>query len=412
MSYRKVLLSLAALAALAVPRIAGAQTACNTLTPSPIYISGSTALEPLIKVLGRYTATDTVNGHTLVYLKDGSCSGVARLGADELIKQTMNYIPATYTDPTQPVPTCTVDATAGVKGSLVLSDVDPKLCPVATTLTSVTDFPGPVNDMVLVVPKDQTTYKALSAEMLYLIFGLGDMSQVMPWINPLYYFIRTPDSGTRAMIAANIGIGAHDWKGVSKDPTTMKAFGSGDVFNMVSAQTGATVDQTLGILGQDFYDTGNNRASVHALAFRAFHQRYAYWPDSTLTARDRKNVREGRYSIWGNVHILAKTTAGAPSYPEADYFVKLLTGTLTPSPLTGVDIDDAVTDAHLTPVCAMKVKHDIEGGAMTPFSPDKPCGCSFEARATGNQTPPGCTACSATSPCATGTCRKGFCEAK
>src|SRR5262249_37704495 len=145
-----------------------------------------------------------------------------------------------------------------------------------------------------------------------------------------------------------------------------------------------------------------------ALAFRAFNQKKAYWPDSSLTSRDRKNVRDGHYKIWGYVHMLATAAGGVASNAKAKFIIDLLQQKST---FTSFDTQDAITDAHLTPVCAMHVTHDIEGGDQKAFSADKPCDCSFEARATGVATPPGCTACPA-GTCATGVCRKGFCESK
>jgi hypothetical protein len=191
-----------------------------------------------------------------------------------------------------------------------------------------------------------------------------------------------------------------------------KNFGSGDVLTNVQMQMQPTTnaEKTIGILGEDFYDQGNNHNSANSLAFRAFHQRYAFWPDSTRGARDRINVREGRYAIWGYVHILAKVTSGTFDRAEAKYFVDIMTGNV-PAP-GGADIDDIATDSHLVPVCAMKVKHSIEGGPMTPADDvTAPCGCSFEKRATGAE-PTGCTACTMDSQCGTGKCRKGYCEAK
>jgi ABC-type phosphate transport system substrate-binding protein len=397
---------LAAAVALAGGR-AHAQTACNTLT-SPIYISGSTALEPLLKTIGPKLASDPTNPHTIVYLKDGSCSGVARITTDGLIKQNMLYIPAGYNPSTTPTPpSCTVDATAGVPGTLVLSDVDPSLCPGSPALSGITDFHGPVNNMVFVVPST-STQQGISAEEAYLVFGKGAAGEVMPWIDPTYYFIRTKDSGTRAMITANIGTGTNPWQGQDGTANGGKAFGSGDVFNKVAAQATLNPEKTIGILGEDYYDSGNNRSSVKALAFRAFKQRYAYWPDSTVTARDKKNVREGRYAIWGYVHMLAKTSGGNPTDPNAGDFIQIIQGTLNPAP--SFDVNDVITDSHLTPQCAMKVTHDIEGGAQHAFTPTAPCGCSFEKRATGAE-PAGCTACTTTCP-GSMVCRKGYCEAQ
>jgi ABC-type phosphate transport system substrate-binding protein len=407
MSMRTSFTVLAAGAALMVAGQAQAQTtACSSLT-SPIYITGSTALEPLIKTIGPLMANAATNPHTIVYLKDGSCSGVARIGSDGLIKQNPFYIPANYVAGAT-VPTCTVDTTNGQAETMVLSDVDPTLCPGAPALTGVKDFQGPVNNMVMVVPTT-STQQAISAEEAYLVFGMGAGGQVMPWIDPTYYFIRTPDSGTRAMIAANIGTGTHAWQGVSKDPTTMVNFGSGDVLKNVAAQATANPEKTIGILGEDFYDQSNNRSQVKALAFRAFHQCTAYWPDSTFTSRDKKNVREGRYAIWGYVHMLAKVDgSGVPTDPNAKFFIDTLQNNLTPAP--AFDVNDVITDSHLTPICAMKVTHDIEAAPMKPFSPTAPCGCSFEKRATGAE-PPGCMACTSTCP-GSMVCRKGYCEAQ
>src|SRR5260221_456288 len=153
-------------------------------------------------------------------------------------------------------------------------------------------------------------------------------------LDPLFYFIRPTDSGTRALIAASIGTTTHNWQGVFQDPVTLKNFGSGDVLSHVSAQsTTGAADKTVGILGEDFYDSGNNRAAVKALAFRAKNQRYAYWPDSTLSSKDKRNVREGRYFIWGYVHILTAVDVGmVPTSLGAKFFVDLMAGTLSAAP--------------------------------------------------------------------------------
>jgi ABC-type phosphate transport system substrate-binding protein len=401
------------------PRITRAQTmpACNALgndpvtgnpLPPPLYISGSTALEPLLKTIGPKLAGLATGGYTVVYLKDGSCSGVNRLNGTRLITQNMFYIPASYNAATTPTPPLCTVPTAGQLGDLVLSDVDPTLCPGGAKPSDVKDFQGPVNNMVFIVPSN-STQQAISMEEAYLVLGLGMQGMVMPWIDPMFYFIRTPDSGTRAMITANIGTTTHNWQGVAVDPVTGKNFGSGDVVSHVAAASTTGAEKAIGILGEDFYDQGNNRSTVKALAFRALHQRYAYWPDSTLNAKDKLNVRDGRYSIWGYVHMLAAVdTSMVPTSAGAAFFIGLLQNTLA-SPPTTFDATDVIVDSHLVPLCAMKVQRSIEGGPMTFLDNPTPCGCYFDNRATG-VAPTSCTAC--TSTCTTGVCRRGFCEAK
>jgi hypothetical protein len=393
---------------LAGPALA-ADPFCDNLpspAPTPIYLAGSSALAPIFNVIGPKIAAQTSNAYTIVYTNSGSCNGVNTIFGSGVVTGggTTTYYPASFSSAggAKP-PTCTLPA-GGVTISLALSDVDATLCPNPSPKPAdVQDFQGPVNDMVIVVPQT-STQQAISAEDAYLVFGLGANGGVSPWIDPNFYFIRSNSSGTRAMIAANSQLGKNPWQGQAQT-------GSDGVFNNVVMQANlSTAEKAIGILGQDYYDAGNNRTSIKALAFRAFNQLKAYWPDSSLTARDRKNVRDGHYKIWGYVHMLAKAASNTPTDPKAAYFIGLMQGTVAGQ---GFDTQDAVTDAHLTPTCAMHVTHDIEGADQKPFSADAPCDCSFEARATG-ATPMGCVACTGTGQgtCTSGMCRKGFCESK
>src|SRR5207237_239232 len=97
---RNVLPGLLGLCLVVAPVATQAQTmpACNNLKdaggaalPPPIYLSGSTALEPMLKAFGPKIASQTTNAYTLVYLRDGACSGVNRILSDGLIKQNPFY---------------------------------------------------------------------------------------------------------------------------------------------------------------------------------------------------------------------------------------------------------------------------------------------------------------------------------
>ncbi|HEX9105555.1 MAG TPA: hypothetical protein VF997_25260, partial [Polyangia bacterium] len=364
-----------------------------TFTATPIYLSGSTALEPLIKAAGPKVA-QAATPYVLIYVKDGSCSGVNRINGDGKIPATASLL---YVAPDADGTTskaCGASSVA-VNGTLVLSDVDATLCPGITAQPAGTkDFHGPVNNMVFITPPTATT-RAISAEMGYLMFGLGAAGAVTPYVDPTAYFIRTPDSGTRAMINAALGLTTHNWQG-DTGVTTAKpgGYGSGDVFNKVAGAAQTAPEKTIGILGEDFYDSSSggvsNRNQVKALAFRAFKQHLAYWPDSTLSSRDKKNVREGRYGIWGFVHMLAKATGATATDAAAQYFIDLVQGNLASPPVNALDLTIA---SHLTPVCAMKVTHDIEGAPSKPYTDAAPCGCYFESKATGTA-PATCKTCS------------------
>ena len=392
----------------------------GTFTATPIYITGSTALEPLIKAAGPKLANQAnATPYVLIYAKDGSCAGVSRIAGDGSISKTFSgllYVPPDG-DGTQNK-ACATSSANDMAGTLVLSDVDPTLCPVSTQPTGVKDFHGPVNNMVFVVPPS-SQQKAISAEQAYLVLGLGANGTVDPWIDPTAYFIRTPDSGTRAMINAAIGLTTHSWQG-DAGVTAAKpgGYGSGDVFAKVMGANTTAPDKTIGILGEDFYDSStnstSNRNSVKALAFRAFKQHFAYWPDSTVTSRDKRNVRDGRYGIWGFVHMIAKATGATATDPSAQYFIDIIQGNVA-SPPQGLSALDLTIASHLTPVCAMHVTHDIEGAPSKPYTDAAPCDCYFETKATGTA-PTSCKACPGGDGDCAGNgaathCRYGYCEA-
>jgi hypothetical protein len=58
----------------------------------------------------------------------------------------------------------------------------------------------------------------------------------------------------------------------------------------------------------------------------------------------------------------------------------------------------------------MKVARTVEGGPLSLATPPQPCGCYYDSKVPMGAT--SCTACSASTPCATGSCRHGYCEAQ
>jgi ABC-type phosphate transport system substrate-binding protein len=423
MSFRRALVAgiMIAAATAAAPAVAQTVTCSGTMpdvdnsmfTATPIYVTGSSALAPFLNSIGAKLAQQNPPYVILYNNKGGSCTGVNRFftNSPNLIAAgtTMTYVPPKASASTKATLPCSIGG-QGQVGDVVLSDVDATLCPgVSAQAPGTMDFKGPVNDMLFIVPVT-STQQAISAEDAYLMFGMGAAGMVMPWSDPTKYWIRPHDSGTRTMIAANIGIGAHAWQG--NDGTSMtnpSGFGSMDVLGGVLGQAMGNPEPAIGILGEDFYDTGMNRMMVKGLAFRAFKQHLAYWPDSTQSATDRKNVREGRYPIWGYVHMIAAVSNGAPTSAAAKYFIDLIQGNLSPAP--AFDVVDALIAGHVTPTCAMKVTHDIEGAPQKPYTDPAPCGCYFDSKTNSPAMPASCTACTGDSTCGGGKCRRGFCEA-
>ncbi len=115
-------------------------------------------------------------------------------------------------------------------------------------------------------------------------------------------------------------------------------------------------DAALGLLGTDYYDLPIHRDALKALGFQANGQSCAYLPDSSLTTRDKINVRDGHYPLWGRIHFFTGRTNGTPSSPVAAAFLSLFIGpTLDPVILA------AFIKAGWVPACAGRCR-PLEAG--------------------------------------------------
>ncbi len=358
---------------------------CATL-PSPIYITGSTAVKPFIAALGTVLA----GTKTLVYKGQGSC-----FGPDAIVNATKMTGTASYYDNAGAAQTCNLDV-AGQTADVGVSDVYASSCNI-TTGADVGDFYGPnqVFDFVVPTASSQT---AISAETAYLIFGLGADGGVAPYDDNAFIFNRNATSGTQQIIGRSIRVDGGKFKGVDTG-------GSSTLFTDVSTST--SPEKTIGIISSDFAD--GNRSKVTTLAYQHYGQSKAYLPNSTSTAFDKANVRDGRYFIWGPLHFFTKVNgSGIPTSTAAADFVGWFQGT-TPAP-TGVNLLDVEISAYTVPQCAMHVSRASEVSDFACYAPTDPCDCYFDKKATGSTT---CTTCNADTDCqgAGQKCRRNFCEA-
>ncbi len=386
----RVAAPLLAAAALTAAGSALADPDCNSL-PGSTYITGSSAVKPFMAGLGKALSGTT----TLIYKSQGSCVGV-----DAVINSTKITGTASYWDATGTEKTCNVDP-AGVVVDIGVSDVFATSCPgVASLPASVGDFFGPNQVMELVVPA-ASSQASISAEAAYFVFGFGKAGMVTPWLDDSQIFVRSPTSGTQQMIARAITVPAEKWKGVSLAK-------SGDVLTSVASSV--SPEAAIGILAADVADA--NRDKVKTLAFEAFKQKTCgFWPDSTATSFDKRNVRDGHYPIWGPLHFFANVGANnVPTKPDAATLIGYFTGKV--SVPAGVNLLDLEISAHTVPACAMKVQRTTELGDISAFTPAQACGCYFESKLAGSPAA-GCTACTGDAQCGGTTthCRYGYCEA-
>jgi hypothetical protein len=367
---------------------------CASL-PDPIYISGSSAIKPLLGTIGGKLAA-LATPSTIVYVSTGSCDGVNTISADLKVTAGAQYAASgagTFTDCTLP--------SAGQLIDVGMSDVFPTSCPGidSSSLTGIGDFAGPVQSMNFVVPI-AATYTTISAEAAYLTFGLGAAGKTA-WDNPALYAIRNFQSGTETMLAAAIKVDTSKWMGVDQ----MKA---GNVVSTIAGST--SPNKAIGILASTDGDTTANRMTIKRLAFQPYGETCALYPDSSYASHDKFNVRNGLYQVWGPVHMLAKVNgSNVPTDAKAKQLLDILLGNVT---VDGIDPVQAEIDNNTVPQCAMKVQRTAELGTPKAYSPVGACDCYFESKTGGASA--SCKTCSTAADCTSDApaCNRGYCEVK
>jgi hypothetical protein len=395
----------------------GSGVACSSLAEigTPLYVTGSTAVKPFLQQIAQQLAVQKV---FVVYTSVGSCTGVDAIVNGTLMRTGAAPLAttATYWDTSASTgKPCDLPA-AGVNADLGISDVFAPSCPgfelANLEALKIRDAHGPIQTMTFAVPSN-SKYREISQQAAYLVFGFGKDGQVLDvtgqnaiWSDETSLLQRSASSGTQAMLAAAIGVPPALWKGKSNKS-------SDDVASLLQAgsATQSAADATLGILGADYIDSRNLRAQIRMLAYQDSHQNCAVTPDSSDTAKDKRNVRDGHYPIWGPLHLLYKVNDnGEPQnaairQPLLDVVGYLSGAKALPN---GVNLIDVYAQSGLVPECAMRVTRGADGGEVKPTRPQNPCGCLFEKKATGSTD---CQPCKVQGDCAAGqTCSQGYCE--
>src|SRR5947209_3854206 len=106
-------------------------------------------------------------------------------------------------------------------------------------------------------------------------------------------------------------------------------------------------------MSTDQAESDATSTTVKQLAFQDFGQTCGFYPNSTETSQDKRNVRDGHYPIWGFTHMFAKVNAqSVPLNATAATIIGYFTGNM-PTP-TG-NFLKYVINSHLVPTCAMRV---------------------------------------------------------
>ncbi|MET0792668.1 MAG: hypothetical protein ABW061_14200 [Polyangiaceae bacterium] len=380
-----------------------------------VYITGSSAAKPFLQQIAQQLVAQNI---FIVYESTGSCIGVDAVlnGTPMTTGPNAAALSATYWDSSASTGVACDLPADGVAADIGASDVFAQSCAgfelANLDAQQVRDAHGPIQTMTFAVPAN-SAYSEISAEAAYFAFGFGASGGIQDtsgtvaiWNNEDYLFKRSATSGTQAMLAAAIGVPAAVWKGKSHKT-------SDDVAASIQAagQKQDTANAALGILAADYIDSKNLRAQVRVLAFQDSAQHCAVFPDSTSNAKDKRNVRDGHYPVWGPLHLLLRVDGlGNPLNPANRQAVTDIVGYLsgTKALPNGVQLINVYAQSGLVPECAMHVTRSKDGGNIVPYRPSSPCSCLFDVKATGSTS---CTACVVQGDCNSGeTCSQGYCE--
>ncbi len=374
-----------------------ANIACSDASLKPaVFISGSSAVKPVVASLGAKLSTSV----TLAYISPGSCVGVQAILGTPAAAQTWTYWTPNPTPGGAPVVnSCDTSATQLV--DIGVSDVFATTCPTVTaaqiTAAALTDTDTAFNEVMEFVVPAASDAHSISAEAAYLTFGLGSESATR-WDNQDLLLIRNQNSGTQILLATVLKLSVTKWLGHDEGGSGQVVKDITNKTNPVTAQAGDP-QKLLGIVSSAEADA--DTVNIKKLSFQDYDQTCAFWPDSGVSAKDKKYVRDGHYPAWGPAHFIAKTTPSAST--------KIVLDALKAQES---DILDSEITNHVVPICAMNVSRDAEIGPLSSFQPTGSCGCYFDKSTTGATA---CTACTGTG---TGTCtggkvcNYGYCEAK
>ncbi|CAN5207506.1 hypothetical protein BH09MYX1_BH09MYX1_34300 [soil metagenome] len=400
----RVLFAASAIATTFAAANAHAAPCTNTGLPgTPVFVAGSSAAKPMLK---QVSATLAALGTPirLVYQSLGSCAGLSDITTNTKEAATGIVWDGSGTEVTCDAPSGCADV------DVAISDVFATSCTNITVPAGQKDFLGSTQVFNFVVPPSSKE-TVISQEAAFVIFGFGAVTNVVnPWNDVNFIFRRAATSGTYSMASKLLGLDIAKFKGTI--PGTGK---SGDVLTAVHNADATSPDKAIGILSSDYTDPNRGGTSaVKILGYQPKGSICGYLPDSTSTSFDKINVRTGLYPFWGPLHFVAKVdNQGKP----ANATVATLLSYFTRDGL-GVDDKKKMIDSEVTaftiPQCAMKVARNAEVGpvdAPSAFTPAEPCGCYYELKATGTA-PKSCTVCTDDTPCGSGKCRYGYCEAK
>lgn len=370
-----------------------------------IYMAGAADFPPLLQALQPLLTRDT--GYRVVFFGSTSCAGANAIFSPDPTKRVIkdkdemaqppqsSY--AFFYDDDGVKQSCLLDPN-GNAVDVGVSDLFPASCdPSYLSGSFYGEYLGPIVSFAVTVPKT-SKQQAISAEALYLIFGLGGKNpgalDASPWANSSYFYIRNAGAAS-TVLTAKLAYGLNTpWWGVDTQSTDNLRD------SLLAVPTGFS-EGAIGVLSIDYAEKA--RGNLTTLYVQAQGQTCGYLPDSTATATDKINVRDGHYPLWGYVHFFTQLNGGVPSAAANAFLTRFAVPKLDQS------LVDAIIANSEIPACAMKITRTAELGDFQANASTYQCHCYFESKTTGKAS---CTVCKSSNDCPADrpSCNYGFCE--
>jgi hypothetical protein len=372
--------------------------ACSSL-PNVVHLSGANAFKRVIAQLATSLAKQSP-ATTVVFSQGGACQGVELLFEPGRTVGFYKITTASYWDPALGEQFCQVDDSTQV-AAIGISGLFPSTCNAGYVGTpELGDFLGPVQTTAFVVPY-ASSERSISAEAAYYLYGLGSTA-VTPWTNRNLIFTREKAATVEQVIAKSLGV----------PPERIIGTVAGSTDKMIKAVvTASDPNGGIGMLDSSFAENATYKTQLRMLAYRAFGQSCALFPNSTERSTDKKNVRLGAYPLWSPIHFIARvnTQTGEAVNPTVGKVLAYLTGRIQ---VPNFDFLNATIVESFIPQCAMQVTRSSDLGAQTVFHPKASCSCRFDEVTSGSAGGDCATCVSDTAcPAAKPHCNFGYCEA-
>lgn len=369
-----------------------------------IYGSGGSAVTPTLKNVA--TALASLDGDekvTVFYNDPGACIGYGYFrNPDPLIEVSFRYWDETGLEATCEAPQNVIQfAHMGNTPALCPGDVP--------LLEGQQKFVAPVQT-INVITHWNSRQRSISAEALYHIFGFGPGASgrvVTPWDELNAVFVRRTNSFVHQIVAGSVAVPGAAFR----LPEANFKQTNGEIVRAVY-EWGNTADpeESLGYVSGSNATEGEDEEQIRTLAYQHFDQTCSYLPDSSLTRRDKINVRTGQYWLWTPAWFYTQVdNQGNPTNTDVAKLIGWFDGSIEGP--GGIDVQSIVIESGDIPLCAMQaVRPEGDLSAIQSYAPARPCNGWFEFVATGSTDYQVCT----TSSQCDGEdeiCRFGFCEA-